>query len=122
MIEDGVFKAAPQRKKDTRGALPTTLRPATAHRLDQQIKRAFRHTYGAEAGLRTLVRLGASEMLSAGASKQAVRNAILERMQNHPSQGKPSLVTGESRWEALTKLVLAWADETCDIAVTQTAP
>jgi hypothetical protein len=91
----------------------TTLNAATAHRIDQQIKRAFRHTYGAESGLRTLVRRGVEEMLRAGASPQEIRDALVARMQNHPAPGKPSLLTGESRATVLTRLMIAWADEVC---------
>lgn len=87
---------------------------ATAHRVDQQIKRAFRHTYNAEAGLRTLVVLGAAEMLRAGATREHVRSAMIARVQNHPGDGKPSLVTGESRADSITRLMLAWGDEACE--------
>src|SRR5207247_6848298 len=52
----GSVKPGLPRTTDSHTALATKLSPATAHRLDQQIKRAFRLTYGAEAGLRTLVR------------------------------------------------------------------
>ena len=110
------MKAGPARSMESHRTLATSLSAATAHRLDQQIKRAFRHTYGAESGLRTLVRLGTSEMLRAGASRAAIRNALVQRVSNHPGQGKPSLLTGESRSDALTKLMLAWSDEVSDDA------
>jgi hypothetical protein len=95
---------------------PPRLSAATSHRIDQQIKRAFRHTYGAEAGLRTLVRLATTEMLRAGATPKEIHRALIERVNQHPGRGKPSLLTGESRSETLTKLMLAWCDETCAAA------
>ena len=106
-------KPGPSRTTDSHAALATKLSPATAHRLDQQIKRAFRHTYGAEAGLRTLVRLAATEMLRAGASRDVVRKALIERVEDHPGRGKPSLLTGETQSAALTRLMLGWCDEIC---------
>lgn len=93
--------------------LTQLLRSTTAHRIDQQIKRAFRHTYGAEAGLRTLVRLGASEMLRAGASREAIKNALTDRLRLHSGDNRTSLISGESQSEALTKRIGAWCDEAC---------
>jgi len=107
----GSVKPGPTRTTDSGTAVATKLSPATAHRLDQQIKRAFRHTYGAEAGLRTLVRLAATEMVRAGASRDAVRKALIERVEDHPAPGKPSLLTGESQSAALTRIMLGWCDE-----------
>ncbi len=101
-------------KTTSQPARADALSSATAHRIDQQIKRAFRHTYNAEAGLRTLVALGATEMLRAGATRENVRAAMVERVNNHPGDGKPSLVTGESRAGSLTRLMLTWGDEACE--------
>jgi hypothetical protein len=106
--------AGPARSMESNRTPATSFSAGTAHRLDQQIKRAFRHTYGAESGLRTLVRLGTTEMLRAGASRVAIRNALVARVANHPGQGKPSILTGESRSAALTKLMLVWSDEVLD--------
>ena len=103
-----------QSKPASHPARANALSTATAHRIDQQLKRAFRHTYNAEAGLRTLVALGATEMLRAGATREDVRNAMVGRVDNHPGHGKPSLVTGESRAMTLTRLMLGWGDEACD--------
>jgi hypothetical protein len=113
----GSVKPSASRATDSQPTHETKLSPATAHRLDQQIKRAFRHTYGAEAGLRTLVRLAATEMLRAGASRDVVRKALIERVDDHPGRGKPSLLTGESQSAALTRLMLGWCDEICARAV-----
>lgn len=101
-------------KSPSHPARADAMSTATAHRIDQQIKRAFRHTYNAEAGLRTLVALGATEMLRAGATRENVRAAIIARVDNHPGDGKPSLVTGESRAACITRLMLGWGDEACE--------
>ena len=115
----GSVKPSPSRATDSNTAPAAKLSPATSHRLDQQIKRAFRHTYGAAAGLRTLVRLAATEMLRAGASRDIVRKALVERVEHHPGRGKPSLLTGESQSAALTRIMLGWCDEICARAATE---
>ena len=102
------------RRKDMRPANEAAVSTATAHRIDQQIKRAIRHTFGAESGLRMLIKLGAGEMLRAGATHQAVRHALEKHVDAHAGLGKPSLLTGESRSDALRKLVQGWCDETCE--------
>lgn len=96
-------------------ATAVTLSAMTRDRLHKQIVRAVRHTYGAEAGLRTLVRLATSQMLSAGASREAVRRALTQCVVNHPTcdSGKPSLMTGETRSATLIRLMIGWADEAC---------
>jgi hypothetical protein len=94
-------------------AMPTSLCTATAHRIDQQIKRAFRHTYNAESGLRMLVRLGAVEMLRAGAQPDAVRAALLARIARHTGADKPSLITGETRSTTLSLLIVEWCNDVC---------
>lgn len=101
------------RRKDMRPAHELGVSTATAHRIDQQIKRALRHTFGAESGLRMLVKLGAHEMLRAGATPQAVCNALEKHVEAHSGLGKPSLLTGESRSDTLRKLVLNWCEEAC---------
>jgi hypothetical protein len=50
-------------------------------------------------------------MLRAGASRVAIREALAARVQSHFGDGKTSLLTGESRSVALTRLMLSWADE-----------
>lgn len=102
------------RRKDLRPAHEAGVSTATAHRIDQQIKRAIRHTFGAESGLRMLVKLGATEMLRAGATRDAVHKALEAHVDAHAGMGKPSLLTGESRSDALRKLVRNWCEEACD--------
>jgi hypothetical protein len=107
-----MIKASPKGVK-FQSAMADSLCTATAHRIDQQIKRAFLHTYAAEAGLRMLVRLGATEMLRAGATPDAVRAAILARIERHSGQDKTSLITGQTRSTTLSHLMLEWCDDVC---------
>lgn len=93
--------------------MPDRLSTATANRIDQQLKRAYRHTFNAESGLRMLVTLGATEMMRAGATPGSVLDAILARVDAQAGSGKDSLLTGESRSVALSRLVRGWCDEAC---------
>jgi hypothetical protein len=93
--------------------LTQSLSSATAHRIDSQIKRAFNNTYGAETGLRTLVRLGSSEMLRTGASVQTIKSALTDRVRLHSPDYNTSRVAGEIRSAALTKMIKVWCEEAC---------
>jgi len=88
---------------------------STETRLQNQIARAFRQTYGAETGLRTLVLLATSQMRAAGASRSDVRRALTKCMVNRPAHqpGHPVLVTSESQAAALMAQMLTWTDEAC---------
>jgi hypothetical protein len=103
----------------TNGSGTTTpaslLSRSTETRLQNQIARAFRRTYGAETGLRTLVWLATSQMRAAGASRSEMRLALKRCMVNRPPHqaGHPALVTSETQTAALTTLMLAWTDEAC---------
>lgn len=98
-----------------RVADPTLLSRSTESRLQTQILRAFRHTYGAEAGLRTLVWLATSQMRAAGASRSDVRLALTRCMVNRPilEADHASPVPSATQAAALTTLMLAWTDEAC---------
>lgn len=93
---------------------------ATAHALDSEtevrihkhVQRTLQCSFGAELTLRRAVRLGAREMLDAGASFPAIRLAIVQCVLNHPSvlPDKLSLMTGESSATTILKRMLAWTD------------
>jgi len=93
-------------------ATATTLSRVTEERIHRLVLRAVQCSYGAEQALRAAVQLGASEMLKAGASSPAVRQAIGQCVLSHPSvlPDKLSLMTGESYVSALLKRMLAWTD------------
>ena len=53
-------------------------------RLSNQVARAYRGTYGARTGLRTIVRAMSTQMLRAGASAEAVARALSDFAVNCP--------------------------------------
>lgn len=67
-----------------RNADVATLAPAAMRRLSNQIGRAYRGTYGATTGLRTLVQVMARQLLVAGSTPQAVARAFEECVVSHP--------------------------------------
>lgn len=79
------FQPAFQRSPRTDLAAPdVAVLPAIAvRRLSTQIGRAFRGTYGANAGLRTIVQATARELLLAGATPHAVARAFAECVERH---------------------------------------
>jgi len=107
---------APPRRRPPATPGPARLTTSLSRRLDNQIKRAYQHTYGARTGLRALVRQGTREMLAAGASRDAIRDAFAQCVSNHAS-GAPSdrnsVLTGESESVTLTELMLVWVEEVC---------
>src|SRR5260370_78549 len=56
--------------------LDQVLPDAAARRLSNQIARAYRGTYGARTGLRTIVRSVARQMLNAGSPPEVVSRVI----------------------------------------------
>ena len=93
-------------------ATATTLSSVTEERIHRLVFRAAHCSFGAEPALRNAVALGASEMLDAGASFPAVRQAITQCVLSHPSvlPDKRSLMTGDSYVSAILKRMLAWTD------------
>ena len=93
-------------------ATATNLSRVTEERIHKLVLRAVQCSFGVEAPLRSAVRLGAGEMLEAGASFPAVRQAIAQCVLSHPSvlPDKLSLITGESHASAILKRMLAWTD------------
>ena len=76
-------------------------------RLSNQIARAYRGTYGARTGLRTLGRSIARQLISAGWSPDSVSAALARAVRDHPaatSGGQRNLITGEPRSIALVEL------------------
>jgi hypothetical protein len=95
---------------------PRALRPGTRRRLDNQLTRAFQNRYGAEQGLRVVVKLATLELLRAGASRDEIKRTLAEVLSAHPSGGvtRPSLLTGQSRQDSLTAMIAAWSDRIDD--------
>ncbi len=91
-----------------------TLPYAAARRLSNQISRAFRGTYGARTGLRTIVRSVTRQMLVAGSSPDAVARTIEHCVLNHPAclAGDPqNIMTGRSHSRMLVELTRQWVEQ-----------
>ena len=90
------------------------LTPSTARRIGHQIERSVQGTYGAHAGLRELVHLGAQQMLVAGATRDAIRGEIARCVSDRPPTeiaSEPALSRYKAEMAKLTTMMLEWADE-----------
>lgn len=65
--------------------LDGVLSDAAARRLSNQLARAYRGTYGAEVGLRMIVRSVARQMIQAGSSPESVSRTFERYVLDHPS-------------------------------------
>jgi hypothetical protein len=104
--------APPRRRAAATG--PARLTTSLSRRLDNQIARAFQHTYGAQTGLQALVQQGTREMLAAGGTPDLIRDAFRSCVSNHvatASGDDGSAVTSASESATLTDLMLSWVDE-----------
>ena len=101
----------PDKDYQQAGPLPPGLSEGLAHRIEQQIRRVYRRTYNAESGLRTLVRLGASAMKGAGATRKEMHEALVARVDSHSGAGKDSILSGNSHATQLRKQIVQWCDE-----------
>ena len=61
------------------------LPPAAARRLSNQIARAYHGAFGAETGLRGIVRQSARQMLRVGWSAETVERVLERHIRDHPS-------------------------------------
>ena len=77
---------------------------AAARRLSNQVTRAYRGTYGARTGLRTLVRSVSVQMLRAGSPPEAVARALADFVLNCPA---PAIVDSPSSIRVARDNVLA---------------
>lgn len=66
-------------------SLPVALTDDARRRLSNQIARAYRGTYGAQTGLRTLGQSIARRMIDAGWSPEAVSAALARVVLDHPA-------------------------------------
>ena len=86
---------------------PSELTDEATRRLSNQIARAYRGTYGARTGLRTLGRSIARRLIAAGWSPEAVSAALAHVVRDHPAStidDRRHLTSGEPRSTALVEL------------------
>jgi len=74
------------RERDAHDSVPTVVPAASGRRLSSQIGRAFRGTFGAETGLRTLMQSIAEKMLADGVSAQGIAQAFETCVMQHPAR------------------------------------
>jgi hypothetical protein len=86
---------------------------AAARRLSNQVARARRGTYGAQTGLRTLMRTVSAQMLRSGSSPEAVARAVADFVLNCPTAGVDPLtaMTAAVRATALADLTAEFASD-----------
>lgn len=107
-------------------ATSRTLDSATAKRIQWLFDRVCRHGYGAEHSLKAAVQIGATRMSQAGATRDAIRSAIVACV-HVPAADDPRPTTylaGESRVVSIRKRMSGWADAAVSKvpAVTNGAP
>src|SRR5262245_26920236 len=100
---------------------PIALQPQTSRRLHNQIERALRRTYGATSGLRILAALSTRELLGACASREQIRQALVDSVHDHappPGDGGEVVSTSadEGQREMLVDSMVQWADHVCATA------
>jgi hypothetical protein len=102
--------------------MPALVNDTIELRIRNQLERAFRHTFGAEQGLRVLVKLATQQMLAAGRTRPSIHGALIRIVNEHPASGtgRSSLLSGRSRAEALTTMMLSWSDGTTTTARSDT--
>jgi hypothetical protein len=70
---------------DSRESLADAFTDAALRRLSNQITRAHRGTFGAQAGLRTIAKALAGRMLELGSTPDDVTAAFVQVIRNHPA-------------------------------------
>lgn len=87
---------------------PAGLSDAAARRLANQLARAFRGTYGARTGLRTIVKGLVREMRNSGMPPADVAALLEECVLSHPARpagDPPSIITGATLSQGLVELM-----------------
>lgn len=83
------------------------LSAAAQRRMSNQLARAYRGTYGARTGWRTIVRSVARQMLTAGSSAESVSHVFESYVMNHPAgfgADPRNIVTGKNHSQMLVEV------------------
>jgi hypothetical protein len=88
----------------------SVLRAGTRRRLENQLTRAFQQSFGAEQGLRVVVRLATLEMQRSGASPKAIRRELTDVVAAHPNATTGTAPGTESRVTSLTAMIVRWSE------------
>lgn len=89
-----------------------SLDPVTVERVQWLFERVCRHGYGAEPSLRVAVQVGAMRMAQAGATREAIRSAILRCVQHGTTAVSfgTGFLAAEARVDSIRSRMTAWAD------------
>jgi hypothetical protein len=102
-----MMRVSPVHEPLDQTGFPSRLSDAAARRMWNQLERTFRGTYGAQAGLASIVRSLAVQMLRAGVTIEDSARTFELCVLHHPSCmsiDEKNLVTGESRVQQLLDL------------------
>lgn len=91
-----------------RQSIGRELNGSTELRLHNQLTRAFTNSFGAEQGLRELVRLATMQMLATGTSRAAIRDALIRVVNDHAAYAAAG--EGQMRGATLSAMMLEWSD------------
>lgn len=95
------------RERNAHDHLPPLVPVASGRRLSSQISRAFRGTFGAKTGLRTLMQSVAEKMLADGVTAPEIARAFETCVMQHPARigcDSHSLISGKAHSAALVEL------------------
>jgi hypothetical protein len=95
------------RERDAHDNFPPLVPVASGRRLSSQIGRAFRGTFGATTGLRTLMQSIAEQMLAGGVTQQDIAQAFETCVMQHPARigcDSQSLISGKAYSAVLVEL------------------
>lgn len=102
----------PWRLRAEAPATASTLDTATLKRIQWLFERVCRHGYGAESSLKCAVQEGATRMLQAGATRNAIRAAIAGCVHAETPQepARTTFLNAEPRVVSIRKRMTGWAD------------
>lgn len=116
------------RERGAHDSFPTVVPAASGRRLSSQIGRAFRGTFGAKTGLRTLMKSIAEKMLADGVTEQGIVQAFETCVMQHPARtgcDSHSLISGQARSAVLVELAtecVAAASAQAQLAIEPSTP
>ena len=93
-------------------ATERTLDSGTARRIQWLFERVCRHGYGAEHSLQVAVQVGATRMAEAGATREAIRLAVVACVQGGASGARPArrVLNAEARVSSIRQRMTDWVD------------